>query len=129
MKYHFLLISLSFCFFMHAQSLEFQERGNQVAFLYDEQPLSNKELRKLLKTHKASWVSYRTVQRKRQLSILVGVPSVAITGHQLGLWAGGGTPNWTTTGLGVLGTAVGVILNRNRKNKLRETVRLFNKRP
>ena len=129
MKYQFLFFSLFFCFLIHAQSLEFQERGNQATFMYDEQLLSNTELRKLLKSHKASWVSYRKIQRKNHLALLVAVPSASIMGYELGRWTGGGTPNWTAAGIGVLGTGIGLYLNKDRKKKLKETVSLFNKRP
>ena len=129
MKYLILYFSLLFCFLIHAQSLEYREQGNQETFMFDEQPLSNTELRKLLKTHKASWISYRKTQRKSHLALLVAVPSAFVIGYELGRWTGGGTPNWTAAGIGVLGTAIGLYLNKDRKKKLKETIRLFNNRP
>lgn len=129
MKYLILYFSLLFCFLIHAQSLEYREQGNQETFMFDEQPLSNTELRKLLKTHKASWISYRKTQRKSHLALLVAVPSASVIGYELGRWTGGGTPNWTAAGIGVLGTGIGLYLNKDRKKKLKETIRLFNNRP
>jgi len=97
--------------------------------MFDEQPLSNTELRKLLKTQKASWISYRKTQRKSHLALLVAIPSASVMGYELGRWTGGGTPNWTAAGIGVLGTGIGLYLNKNQKKKLKETIRLFNNRP
>lgn len=92
----------------------------------EDQSLSKKELRKLLKTHKSSWISYRKVQRKCLIGIIVGVPSMAVMGSEIGRWSGGGSPNWTAIALGGVGTGVGLFLNKNKKQKLREIVRKFN---
>ena len=129
MKYLILYFSLFFCFLIHVQSLEYREQGNQETFMFDEQPLSNTELRKLLKTHKASWISYLKTQRKSHLALLASIPSASVMGYELGRWTGGGTPNWTAAGIGVLGTGIGLYLNKDRKKKLKETIRLFNNRP
>lgn len=128
MKHLFLFFTAFFCFQIHAQSLELLERGNKIGFAYDEQSLSNKELRQLLKTHKASWVAYRKIERKNHLALLVAIPSATVVGYELGRWTGGGTPNWTAAGIGVLGTGIGLYLNKDRKKKLKETVKRFNKR-
>lgn len=128
MKHLFLFFTAFFCFQIHAQSLELLERGNKIGFTYDEQSLSNKELRQLLKTHKASWVAYRKIERKNHFALLVAIPSATVVGYELGRWTGGGTPNWTAAGIGVLGTGIGLYLNKDRKKKLKETVKRFNKR-
>ena len=128
MKQLFIVISLLFSFYISAQELQFQEHGNRTAFLCEEQSLTSKELRQLLKTHEASWVAYRKIQRKTQLGLLIAVPGTALAGVELSRWSSGGTPNWTAVGFGVLGTGVGVFLNKNRKKRLRKVVRDFNEK-
>ncbi|MDB9836984.1 hypothetical protein OAC51_08805 [Flavobacteriaceae bacterium] len=56
MKYQFLFFTTFFCLLIHAESLELQEHGNKIVFMYKAQLFSNKELRQLLKTHKMFWV-------------------------------------------------------------------------
>jgi len=106
--------------------LELKEKGNDLFFMVEDQSLSKKELRELLKTHNPSLVSYRKVQRKSLIGIIVGVPGMAVMGCEIGRWSGGGTPNWTAVAIGGLGTGVGLLLNKNKKHKLREIVRKFN---
>lgn len=83
-------------------------------------------MRELLKTHKPSWISYQKFQRKSLIGIIIGVPSMAVMGSELGRWSGGGNPNWTAVAIGGLGTGVGLFLNKKKKQKYREIVRKFN---
>ena len=126
MKTIFFLLFFCSCLVLQAQSLELKEQGNNLFFMAEDQSLSKKELRKLLKTHKPSLISYRKVQRKSLIGIIVGVPSMAVMGSEIGRWSGGGSPNWTAIALGGVGTGVGLFLNKNKKQKLREIVRKFN---
>ena len=126
MKPIFFLLLFCNCLVLQAQSLELKEQGNDLFFMVEDQSLSKKELRELLKTHNPSWVSYRKVQRKSLIGIIVGVPGMAVMGSEIGRWSGGGTPNWTAVAIGGLGTGVGLLLNKNKKHKLREIVRKFN---
>lgn len=126
MKTIFFLLFFCSCSVLQAQSLELKEQGNNLFFMAEDQFLSKKELRILLKTHKPSWISYRKVQRKSLIGIIVGVPSMAVIGSEIGRWSGGGSPNWTAIALGGVGTGVGLFLNKNKKQKLREIVRKFN---
>ena len=128
MKTIFFLLFFCSCLVLQAQSLELKEQGNNLFFMAEDQSLSKKELRKLLKTHKSSWISYRKVQRKSLIGIIVGVPSMAVMGSEIGRWSGGGSPNWTAIVLGGVGTGVGLFLNKNKKQKLREIVRKFNQK-
>jgi len=123
-----ILFLFFFCtyFVLQAQSLELKEQGNNLIFMVEDQSLSKKELRELLKTHKPSWISYQKFQRKSLIGIIIGVPSMAVMGSELGRWSGGGNPNWTAVAIGGLGTGVGLFLNKKKKQKYREIVRKFN---
>lgn len=123
-----ILFLFFFCtyFVLQAQSLELKEQGNNLIFMVEDQSLSKKELRELLKTHKPSWISYQKFQRKSLIGIIIGVPSMAVMGSELGRWSGGGNPNWTAVAIGGLGTGVGLFLNKKKKQKYREIVREFN---
>ena len=123
-----ILFLFFFCtyFVLQAQSLELKEQGNNLIFMVEDQSLSKKELRELLKTHKPSWISYQKFQRKSLIGIIIGVPSMAVMGSELGRWSGGGNPNWTAVAIGGLGTGVGLFLNKKEKQKYREIVRKFN---
>ena len=90
---------------MRAQSLELQEHGNKIAFMYKAQLFSNKELRQLLKTHKMFWVGIEKYNGETILPLLVAVRSASLM-ELLGRWTGGKTPNWTIAGIGVLGAGL-----------------------
>ena len=74
MKPIFFLLFFCSCLVLQAQSLELKEQGNNLFFMAEDQSLSKKELRKLLKTHKSYWFSYRKVQRESLIGIIVGFP-------------------------------------------------------